>query len=298
MGYVVERADGDNLAAEGSQSGRAAQQIDQVVGHMDAQPGHTPGGTFRRVAPPAGPRVEPLRVGQVGLGVVNHPQLTGFDHLLQPPGGRLAAAVVSDLENDPGGLSRLGRPPRLGHREGEGLVDEDVFAGAGRFGDEIGMGRMGRCDHHRLDLPRGPRATHPAIRPAAFHGCWRTLPLPHECGRNNSPDRARPACPSRPACRPTSPTQSTRRATVASSLLEPWDLAALAHRTRPERIDHTASRELDHNARPPPPSAPRHRTMRAHNLGAGVRRPRPEERTRAHRRHAFALDTSQVQRGS
>jgi hypothetical protein len=142
-------------ATERLNSGWRAQEVDEVVSHVDTETRHTTGWALLGLAAPATTRIESLGVGEIRLCVVNHSELTIVDHLLQPTIRRLTTSVVAHLEHDAGIGCGLGRPLGLGDGERERLVAKHMFACRRCLDNEIGVRRVWCRDEHTLDIGIG-----------------------------------------------------------------------------------------------------------------------------------------------
>ena len=107
----------------------------------------------------------PARRGVYAVELEDGPELTGIDHRLDPTVGGLAPAVVSDLHHDAGATRRLGDAFRVGHRQREWLLDEDVLPGLRRSHRDVRVrGVRGRHKHaidvrireQLVEIRRGP----------------------------------------------------------------------------------------------------------------------------------------------
>src|SRR5262249_59425984 len=106
--------------------------------------------------PPPHPRRQRAREavvgGEIPLDLGHAAERALVDQTLQGAAGRLLAALVADGQHDTGPAARLGGAARIGDRERERFVDEDVLARGGGGHDVLGMRRVGRRDQHALDL--------------------------------------------------------------------------------------------------------------------------------------------------
>jgi len=122
---------------------------------MDAEVGHGAAGRFGAIAPPH-PRRQRAREAVVGGEIpldLGHPAERALvDQTLQ---ARLAACLRRwwpTASTTPARRHASVARARIGDRERERFVDEDVLARGGRGHDVLGMRRVGRRDQHAFDL--------------------------------------------------------------------------------------------------------------------------------------------------
>ena len=91
------------------------------------------------------------------LGVADLAGVDAAAHLVE---GRVEAALEADHAGDTGGAHLLAALDRTRHRQVDRLLAEDVLAGGGRAGDQVGVGAGGRADDDRIDRGIEQRVVH------------------------------------------------------------------------------------------------------------------------------------------